>query len=406
MAQLVNLAAAPALTRLYSPEDMGLFGLFLSFVGIASVASALRYEVAIVAAPSDEEAAALAKACLYLVILTSAAGAMVFEAFRRFDILKFGALPPYSSGLVAAALLGIGWGTVLRFWAVRQRCFRIVGRSTVYQGVLRPAAQITLAPLGAGGLLFGEAIGRCLGLNAYRSIIRPLTSAHPPAPVLTAYSRYPLVQLPSSLLNAVPMMLMVPMFTALYGTGVAGQIALAQRIAAVPMALVGAAIADVFYSHAAHIAQTTPERLRPFLLRSMLRFLFLISPVGILLFLAAPRLALVVFGEEWTMTGDMLSIMAPLLVIQFSVSCASRAIFLSTRQWLKLLFDLSAVAVMLLIWLARPAHWHSTILIFTVSSTILYLVYGLVLYFAASPGALQHIRQPAEVSDQPHNTRP
>jgi len=49
IAQAVGVLLSPIITRLYTPEAMGLWGLFVSFLGVASVVSTLRYEVAIVA---------------------------------------------------------------------------------------------------------------------------------------------------------------------------------------------------------------------------------------------------------------------------------------------------------------------------------------------------------------------
>jgi hypothetical protein len=69
LAQVAGVLFLPLLTRLYSPEALGLWGLFVSFLGVASVAATLRYEVAIVAASSEEEALALTRSTLALAIV-------------------------------------------------------------------------------------------------------------------------------------------------------------------------------------------------------------------------------------------------------------------------------------------------------------------------------------------------
>jgi O-antigen/teichoic acid export membrane protein len=59
---------SPIMTRLYSPADLGRFGLYTSFIGIASVATTMRYEFAIVAATSQTDAFRLSVGTLALAL--------------------------------------------------------------------------------------------------------------------------------------------------------------------------------------------------------------------------------------------------------------------------------------------------------------------------------------------------
>ncbi len=45
--QLIVLAASPLVTRLYTPADFGVLGVFSAFLGILGIAVTLRYELAI-----------------------------------------------------------------------------------------------------------------------------------------------------------------------------------------------------------------------------------------------------------------------------------------------------------------------------------------------------------------------
>ena len=59
LAQALTAAFLPALTRLYSPADFGLFTVVQSVAGVFGPFAGLRYELAIVLARSDRMAAAL-----------------------------------------------------------------------------------------------------------------------------------------------------------------------------------------------------------------------------------------------------------------------------------------------------------------------------------------------------------
>ena len=56
IAQAIPIAISPILTRLYSPEEFGLFALFLAIVSIFGVVATMRYEMAIVQPEKSEDA--------------------------------------------------------------------------------------------------------------------------------------------------------------------------------------------------------------------------------------------------------------------------------------------------------------------------------------------------------------
>ena len=346
LAQVAGVLFLPLLTRLYSPEALGLWGLFVSFLGVASVAATLRYEVAIVAASSEEEALALTRSTLALAVVMGFLGVLVLELMRRADLLGYGALPSWVAPLGFAALTGTAWGMALRYYAVRQGAFGLVGRFAVAQGVIRPVSQILLSPAGVEGLLLGETVGRFLGLTALWRVLPRTSGPWWHLDVLLRFRSFPLLQLPSSFLDMLALMAPVPVFVALYGPAVGGALALAQKAVGLPVSLVGGAVADVFYGRAAELARADSERVRPFLVQTSARLLLMALPFGLALGIAAPFLAPWVFGEPWALAGEMMSIMAPWMVAQLVVSPVSRVVFLSRFPWAKLVYDaLSVLAV-------------------------------------------------------------
>src|SRR5919201_3348712 len=50
VAQIFTIASGPVITRLYTPNDLGVLGLFTSFLSVATVATSLKYELGIVSA--------------------------------------------------------------------------------------------------------------------------------------------------------------------------------------------------------------------------------------------------------------------------------------------------------------------------------------------------------------------
>ena len=56
IAQAIPIAISPILTRIYSPEDFGMFALYFSILALVGVIATARYEIAIVLPKDDEEA--------------------------------------------------------------------------------------------------------------------------------------------------------------------------------------------------------------------------------------------------------------------------------------------------------------------------------------------------------------
>jgi O-antigen/teichoic acid export membrane protein len=52
-AQVITMAFAPLITRLYGPEAFGLLGTFVAILGIVTPLAALTYPIAIVLPKSD-----------------------------------------------------------------------------------------------------------------------------------------------------------------------------------------------------------------------------------------------------------------------------------------------------------------------------------------------------------------
>lgn len=67
--RLILLAVLPFSTRLYSPEDFAILSVYLSVVSTLAVVACLRFDIAILIAPDDEDAVGL----LALAVLSAGA---------------------------------------------------------------------------------------------------------------------------------------------------------------------------------------------------------------------------------------------------------------------------------------------------------------------------------------------
>jgi len=384
ISQGVGILAFPVLTRLYTPRDIGLWGLFMSFVGVASVAGALRYEVAVVAAPDDGEANSLVRSALLIAVVVAVVAGIIFGAFKHYGVLGYGVFPLWTSALVSLTLVVTVWGQILRYWAIRHKKFRLIGAFALGRSVLRAIAQGALFVWQTFGMIVGESMGRfgsllilwrAFSLRGGEERVRTSGAFN----VLLKYRVYPLTLLPSALLDTVALMAAVPIFASVYGIEAGGALALAQKVTSIPMSLIGAAVADVFYGHAADLAHNHPTKLLGFLLATVAKLSVLAVGMGGLAWWLAPRLTPVIFGPQWAISGDMMAEMVPWLIGMLAVSPVTRAIFLTKHPWTKLLYDIPAVVVVSLpLWVSIQGPLQALILISWLQG-LLYGVYLLLL---------------------------
>lgn len=391
LAQGLNVILAPVLTRLYLPENFGQYALFLSFLNVAMVGVALKYELAIVSACSEQKASQLALASFLFSAPTSVIGAVVLFLFMHFGLLGFGTLPWYAPPLMSGALIFVAAFFVLRYWFVRQEQFGSISQASVIQNGVRSISQVLMGVFGGGlaGLLGGELLGRGVGMTrmfrsswiTIRDHVFPIDRSSF-SEVLRENWRFPVYSLPSSVVDAAAANVCVPLLIWGYGPNAGGHFALVQRVLAVPLALISTSVADAFQARLALYARDTPDRVVQ-LFRTTTLGLFSIGvvPSLVLMFYGEP-LFHTFFGMKWAISGKLAASVAPWFLAQFIVSPLSRLVFVLEGQRLKLIYDVLALSGTVGVF--AFAHWHAlslehAVMLLSATGTLTFLVYYLVL---------------------------
>ncbi len=320
-AQLIGIAAAPILTRLYSPEDFGVLAVFAGLLAIVLVVSSLRYELAIPLPESEQTAANILVLCLALVICTTVAITLL--------VLFFGGLFAHLAGVPALSQylwllpLGVLFGgayTVFTYWSLRTKRFRAIAATKVRQAVAMLGIQIGAYKMGTFPLLLGQVVGHgagatSLALPAFRvREIRRVTAAG----VMGAarrYKRFPAFTIWSGFLNSGGTQLPVILIAAWFSSAPAGLYALAHRVLNLPSALVGTAIQNVFFSGAAEAHRKDQLQAR---VRKLLKLLVhTAAPPILILAVAGKEIFTLFFGAEWAEAGVLAQWMSPWILMQF-----------------------------------------------------------------------------------------
>ncbi|MFP3982445.1 MAG: oligosaccharide flippase family protein [Desulfurivibrionaceae bacterium] len=340
--QAIVVAASPILTRLYSPEDFGVLAVFASLLGILGVIASLRYQLAIPLPESDEEAANVTVLSLLVVLGMALLTAAIAIPFRQpiADALNSPLLAEYI-WLLPLGLLLMGVYQVFSYWAIRTRAFSAIARTKLTQSISMVAVQITGYALGPLALLIGRIFGQAAGtttlgslaLGKRREAFRHMTRSGI-REAACRYYNFPLYSSWAGLLNSGGTQLPPILFSMFYGPGAAGHYMLAHRIIALPMTLLGRAIADVFMPDA--VEALRESRLRDSVVLVHKNLARIVLPPAAMLFIVAPDLFRIAFGPDWEEAGHMVRWLTPMLFLQFIVSPLSRIFVALERQRLSL----------------------------------------------------------------------
>ena len=348
ISQVIAFAAAPILTRLYSPSDFGLLGIYASILAFLAVVISLRYEYAIPLPKRDQDAAAIVLLALAIIPVLVALIGIAVWVFGEQLVLWTNA-PRLSSclWLLPVSAIPIGVYQVLNFWAVRKQAFGQIARTRLTQSVGSVGTQIALYPVGSLGLLLGHLIGSAAGISTFASMaarhdwhtFRSLTLSDLRR-VAKKYQRFPQVSCCSGLVSAIAFQFPVLLLAASYGPIVTGQFILVQRIIGWPMAILGRGVAQVYVSECASTARNSPESLRRLYLRTSKHLAFAAFFPMVFMEALGSSLLPFVFGEKWADAGRYTQLLAPMAAVQLIFFPLANTLNVLERQTWYLLSDI------------------------------------------------------------------
>ncbi len=348
--QVVALLAAPVLSRQYDPDEFGVFAVVSGLAVILGTALALRYELAVPLPQEEEDARALVVVGM-LACMVSTAALCLALTLTSGPLTRLLDEPRVRPWLVFVPLVAASFALfrLLNQWALRQRRYAATARRNVLQSVTTVLVQVGAGARGAGsgGLIGGLGIGQLVGAAALipgSGLRGPMARSRVWA-VMRRYRRFPLVLAPAGILNAAGVYVPVLLIAGLYGATAAGHLGFTQRILALPVTLVGQAVAQVYLSELAALRREALTGSRRLFTTATVRLALLGGAGALLLLLLAPAVWTVAFGEEWRPAGDMARALSVALAAQLVASPLSQTLVVLERTGWQLAWDVGRLVL-------------------------------------------------------------
>lgn len=349
IAQAIPLAVSPVLTRLFSPEDFGLFALYFGISQIISVFITGRYEMAIILPERDDEAINIVALSMIITLFISIISLLIIFPLRNVlaAILNSPDIANYL-WLIPVTVFAIGVYTIFNFWLNRKGYYRNITTGKITRSAFSSLFSIGfgMTLVKAGGLIIADTIGQLVaGLFVFfRSVKsdRDKISDISKAAMMRQAKRYvhfPKFNIISGLFEKASGQLPVILLASFFGTAISGLFSLSQRIIAAPGSIIGASVGDVFRQQVSIEYQKTGECSETFL--DLLKLLLLIGVIPFsVLTVFAPFLFSFIFGPEWRIAGEYAQIMTLMFFLSFVVGPLSNMFIIAEKQKIDLFIQI------------------------------------------------------------------
>jgi O-antigen/teichoic acid export membrane protein len=380
IANVIPIIIMPVLTRLWSPNDFGVFAIYMALVGILGTLSAGRLDLALILPKKDK----IAKSIL-IIGLTLSFIFFLLLYLLIFIIDQISTISEFSFrnwyywipiGVISYAIY-----SMLISWCNRKKNYKLMTLSRIIQ-----STSISFVQVFTGltiklnfGLLISDLIGRVLTIifiikhtGLFKIKIAKKTNY---IKLLKRYKKFPLVEAPASFINILSHQLPIIILPLIFSPVIGGLYFLTVRVLTIPTSLLGLAMLEVFKNR----AQEDFRRIgscRPIFIKMGLVLFFIGLVPALFFFFFAPTFFVYVFGAQWREAGEYAQILAPLALMQFVCSPLSYVLIFREKLFLDLKLQL-AFLILIVIVLFLTAELNSiitTISLLTLSGCIFYLI--------------------------------
>ena len=340
IAQAIPIAISPILTRIYTPEDFGVFALYIAIVSFIAIIVTARYELAIVLPKDDADAINvlfLSLVIMFIIVFFTTSFILLFKddilvLLNAKDIGNFIYLIPVSVFIA-------GLNQSFNYWSNRKEYFNTMSSSKISQSIGMSITQPNFGYFNIfGGLIIGDLFGKIISgfvlINKFIKNDKEQIKNINKLVVLEQMKKYkdfPLVNSLHAFSDVIRTSGSIMLISSFFGSTILGFYALSLRVLQAPVGIIGSALGQVLYKKFTFMYNYN-EDLSPYVKKIVLILFFIAVPSFGTLYYIAPDLFAFVFGEKWRIAGEYSQYLTPYLFINFIVSPISSLPIILNKQ--------------------------------------------------------------------------
>lgn len=329
IAQAIPIAISPILTRIYTPEDFGMFALYMSLASILSIMATGRYELAIMLPKKDEDAINIVALSILISFFVSFITLLIIYIFNT-QITKLLGNPEIANWLyfIPLTVLLTGIYQSFNYWSNRKKQYKRLATSRVLQSATTSTSNLGMgfSGFGSSGLILGGVLGQSiatviLGKMIWREdkdrlyVIKRLKIVA----LLKKYIKFPKINMFHAFLNELKNPIINIILMKLYSSAILGQFYMINKILLLPSSLIGSSISQILYKDITTKHNNKEDYSKDILFMMMKLFSFASIPFFIIIFFGE-EIFVFVFGNNWIIAGELSSSFSLYILFHFVAS--------------------------------------------------------------------------------------
>jgi O-antigen/teichoic acid export membrane protein len=348
IAQAIPIGISPILTRIYTPDNFGVFAIFFSITTIFGTIASARYELAVMLPEREEDAINIfALGFIINCTLTLLLTLLVIIFNSNFVELLGNEKIGIWLYFIPISVFFTGFFNLLSFFNNRNKYYKDIASATVVKSIILAFVQLTFSIFkkGAGGLILGQIVSNMFAnirllKNVFRNkqIVSHISIVNMKIMAIR-YKKFPKYSLWGALSNSLSQNLSNILISSFFSLTTLGFYSLISRVLGIPSSLIGNSVGQVFFQEATIEKQKTGLATKTFN-KTIKKLITLGLPFFLILYFIIEEVFAFVFGAEWRIAGVYASIIIPLFFFRFVVVTVSNLNNIFELQKLALIWQI------------------------------------------------------------------
>lgn len=395
IAQIVTIVCSPILTRICSPDELGLYTLVTGAVTMFGSVMSLRYELCIVSV-DDKKTYPLIKLSFIICLLLSL---LIFIGYLiYFYVINVAESPILLALLTALLCFVFGIINIVTSWNNRNQQYKLITRTYAMRVIAQNVLNVGAGFLGWGavGLSFSHLVGYNIGVYGQsKELLRDRKKIFAVKKseiydVMNECRKQAVFSAPAVFANGLSYSLINYFIEWLYSTSVVGFYSISYRILGLPITIISSNVSRVFFAKAANEYKEKGNFFSTYKITVLPMIIIGIS-VGALMIIFAPWACEFFFGDGWGVAGQYVSILTPMFILRFIAGGVNCSAIIVNRQDIDLIIQILltvGLAIIFIISLNINLTIEVFLMCINIVFSIIYIIY-IVLFGLCAKGILK-----------------
>jgi len=343
IAQAIPIAISPILTRIYTPEDFGVFALFIAATSIFGSIANGKYELAIMLPKKDEDAINIFALGFIINITISLSSLLIIIVFHDY-ILKLLNNQEISHWLyfIPFSIFLIGCFNLLNYFNTRIKQYKDLAKTSIYKSIAASIIQLSLGFLKAGalGLISGQIISQIVSntklfLNVKKLKLFKHMKKIKIIALAKKYKKFPLFSLPNAIVDGIREQGFNILLPIIFSMATLGQFYLAQRMLKMPISVIAGSISQVLLQK---MSVSKSYQLYELYISFLKKSVLVSALIFLMIYFFSVDIFTIIFGENWKLAGEIASILSPWMFLSFITTPLANIFIILQKQEVVLLY--------------------------------------------------------------------